>query len=516
MEEKANIILQSERLEGNLEMLDRNQRRRIRRLFETGLSITRIADEEGVDRKTVYNILREDPDNEPGPVVRPTLLDEFEGQLAAWMAKGLTAAWMHRTLTHKHHFTGSYDTVKNYVAERRPRKAQLATVRFETEPGDQAQCDWAVIWYPDAQGLRRKAYCFSIILCHSRALYAELTTRSDRKTLIACHERAFRYLGGIPAEILYDRQSPVYIRQKRREIELNSVFAEYARSRRFEPALCQARRAQTKGKIERPYRFLREDFFRLHAEQPLATLKILLPVWLDTEANTRIHRTTHERPIDRLLLEREHLQPLVDTEFVGDWTVPRRISREGMLSYLGSHYSAPWKYADKTADVWDENGVVLIRVAGHIVARHELAVERSTIRRNPIHFADMVFPVRPTTGGFKEKFLARFPGTQVFVDGLYHHKIGNVRYHLDEILKMGEIYGDVMVLAGIRMAENSSNFSCGGVRQLCEKGLVDAPMNLFSPLPIPYGEKKPAGLVEKRSLDQYEALIAAEGEVGLQ
>lgn len=516
MEEKPNVLLQSERLESGTDMLDRTQRRRIRRLYETGLNISHIAEEEGVDRKTIYKILREDPDAEPGPVARSTILDGYTELLAAWMAKGLSAAWMHRTLLNKHQFDGSYDTVKNYVAERRPRKAQIATVRYETEPGDQAQCDWAVIWYPDEQGIRRKAYCFSLILCYSRTIYAELTTRSDRKTLIACHERAFRYFGGIPAEIVYDRQSPVYVRQKGREIELNPVFAEYARSRHVEPVMCLARRAQTKGKVERPYRFVREDFLLPHAEQPLAALQKLLPVWLDTEANSRIHRTTHERPMDRLALERQHLQPLVDTPFVGDWTIPRRISRESLISYLGSHYSAPWQYVDKSADVWDEDGIVFIRVAGHIVARHELSVERGAIRRNPVHYEGLVFQIRPTTGGTKAQFLERFPGTLDFLEGVYRRKIGNVRYHLHEIIEMAKLYGDAMVLAAIRSAEKTGDFSCGGVRRLCEKGLVDAPVSVVSPLDVAFGKVKPTGPVEKRTLAHYDALINGEGEVGLQ
>ena len=499
-----------------MDMLDRNQRRRIRRLFETGLSITRIAEEENIDRKTIYKILREDPNAEPGPVARSTILDEYTDLMAVWLEKGLTAAWMHRTLTGKHQFDGSYDTVKNFVAERRPRKKQIATVRYETEPGDQAQCDWAVISYPDTQGIRRRAYCFSIILCYSRALYAEITMRCDRKTLISCHERAFRYFGGILAEIVYDRQSPVYVRQKKREIELNPVFAEYARSRRVEPVLCQARRPVTKGKIERPYRFVREDFFLPHADLPLTSLQKLLPVWLDTEANTRIHRTTHERPMDRLALERQSLQSLVDTPFVGDWTIPRRISRESMISYLGSHYSAPWQYVDKTADVWDENGILFIQVADHIVARHELAVERGTVHRNPVHYEGLVYRIRPTTGGTKAQFIERFPGTLAFMEGIYQRKIGNVRYHLNEIIEMTKLYGNAMVLAGIRLAEKTGDFSCGGVRRLCEKGMVDAPVFVASPLDIAFGKATPTGSVEKRSLAQYEALIHAEGGVEVQ
>ena len=57
MEEKSNVILQSERLESETDVLNRSQRRRIHRLYETGLSITRIAKEESIDRKTIYKIL---------------------------------------------------------------------------------------------------------------------------------------------------------------------------------------------------------------------------------------------------------------------------------------------------------------------------------------------------------------------------------------------------------------------------------------------------------------------------
>lgn len=80
---------------------------------------------------------------------------------------------------------------------------------------------------------------------------------------------------------------------------------------------------------------------------------------------------------------------------------------------------------------------------------------------------------------------------------------------------MGNLYEDAMVLAGIRLAEKSSDFFCGGVRHLCEKGWVDAPLKLCSPLSVAYGKNRPAGPVEKRPLEQYEVIIAAEGEVNL-
>ena len=48
----------------------------------------------------------------------------------------------------------------------------------------------------------------------------------------------------MPSEILYDR-----------------TFVEFARYYGYPPKACQAYRAKTKGKVERPFRYIREDIF---------------------------------------------------------------------------------------------------------------------------------------------------------------------------------------------------------------------------------------------------------------
>ena len=178
--------LQLEGLEGENTMLDHAQCRRIRRLYEEGFNITKIATEESVNRKTVYRILAEEVEHGSAPLSQPKLLDPYEELLKAWIEKGLSAAWMYRKLRNSpYHFEGSYETVKGYVATRRVRPPKEATVRFETDPADQAQSDWMVFHYKDRLGVKRKAYCFSLVLAYSRFLYVEVTTRCDQKTLVA-------------------------------------------------------------------------------------------------------------------------------------------------------------------------------------------------------------------------------------------------------------------------------------------------------------------------------------------
>ena len=60
----------------------------------------------------------------------------------------------------------------------------------------------------------------------------------------------------------------------------------------FQPKACRPYRARTKGKVERPYRYIREDFFLARSFRNLDDLNAQLRHWLDTVANPRVHATT--------------------------------------------------------------------------------------------------------------------------------------------------------------------------------------------------------------------------------
>ena len=264
--------------------------------------------------------------------------------------------------------------------------------------------------------------------------------------------------------------------------------------------------------MERPFRYIRQDFLLPNSEVDLATLQVLLPIWVDTDANIRIHRTTHERPVDRLVIEQPLLQAVVDTPFVGDWTAGRRATREAMVSYLGSHYSVPWKHIDRQVQVWDESGTLYIQVNNHIVARHVLATQRGEVHRNPEHFVGLTHPVRNTTLGTKREFRERFPASGLFIAGVERCRIGNVRYHLQETMNMVSIYSEAIITAAIHLAAAEGDFSCGAVRKRCEDGSVDGPAYCPSPVNLPYGKQLDSGIVEQRSLAFYNELVAHEGE----
>jgi hypothetical protein len=100
--------------------------------------------------------------------------------------------------------------------------------------------------------------------------------------------------------------------------KLNQCFYQFSKDMGFLPKLCKPYRPQTKGKVERMVRYVRDNFYRplstkLKASElnlDVETANVELLQWLDTVANQRLHDTTKEKPADKLKEERPYLQNL--------------------------------------------------------------------------------------------------------------------------------------------------------------------------------------------------------------
>jgi len=67
----------------------------------------------------------------------------------------------------------------------------------------------------------------------------------------------------------------------------NRALVDLARHYGFQPRACRSYRAKTEGKVERPFRYIREDFFLGGAFRNLDDLNDQLRRWLDTVSAMR-------------------------------------------------------------------------------------------------------------------------------------------------------------------------------------------------------------------------------------
>lgn len=196
------------------------------------------------------------------------------------------------------------------------REPEDPIVRFETEPGIQAQVDWTVI-----RSGNSPIYAFVATLGYSRVSFVYFTDNMGTITFIECHKLAFAYFGGIPKHILYDNLKSVVIERNfygKGLHKFNNEFLDFAKLNNFKPRLCKPYRAKTKGKVERFNSYLKGNFYfplvgKLKDTGITITDTILnnyITPWLEI-ANNRVHGTTNKQPFIRLKEEVKHLQPYV-------------------------------------------------------------------------------------------------------------------------------------------------------------------------------------------------------------
>jgi transposase len=179
---------------------------------------------------------------------RPSLLDPYKDYVRVRLADGLENCEVLLRELRARGYGGGISILKDYVQPFWQRLAVVATERYETEPGEQAQVDFGLFRYARPDGTTQQVYGFVLVLSWSRALYVEFVRRADLPTFLGCHVRAFEALGGLPRRCLYDNTKLVVLsRDAAGEPIFTPGFLDFSPRVGFEPRLCQPYRPQTKG-----------------------------------------------------------------------------------------------------------------------------------------------------------------------------------------------------------------------------------------------------------------------------
>ena len=212
-------------------------------LQRRGLSQRHISRKLGISRNTVKKYIENQGDQgvTREKAKRKSLVDPYRDNIAAWLEEdGEYRATLLYDRLRAMGFTGSYEIVKRQVHQLKAEQQRVAYMRFETEPGFQAQVDFGEFQVANADGSVKKLYLFSMILGYSRKLYGEFIERCDLPTFLDCHIRAFEHFGGIPAEILYDRMRNVFIGKLAGKDRFNDTLMAFALHNGFKPAVAPA------------------------------------------------------------------------------------------------------------------------------------------------------------------------------------------------------------------------------------------------------------------------------------
>ena len=343
---------------------------------EMKVNCSKLARQLNCDRRTVSRYVELAKNGKkPAKRVYQKKTDGFENIIEEKVKTTAPAIAIYHYLVKNHGYTGSYSTIKRYIHNLHIEKQQNAIIRFETDPGIQAQVDWKEsLKFKTKDGETIKFNVFLMILGFSRTKFLMVTETRDLQQVefsLAC---AFRYFGGVPHEILFDNMRSIIDKARTQYSEpvFNENFKVFAEDCGFVPKACVAYRPETKGKIEVTAKLMNRlkvysgDITGFDDIRQIASE-------LNDEINSAVCQATGKKPFDLLEAEKPFLLKtnlgILTGYFIDN--VKRKVSKESMISYEGKKYSVPPEYIGKKVDISDAGSGFDISFNGHFVRHWE-------------------------------------------------------------------------------------------------------------------------------------------------
>jgi len=337
------------------------------------------------DYRTVKKYYEEEQKDEKAKKKRPSKLDKYKEVIKEKVEYGVTGSEICRFIKKKG-YLGQYTILRDYVKEIKGEMQKKATIRFETNPGLQAQVDWKErMKLISKNGEIYTVDIFLMILGYSRLKYIELTINKEQETLFSCLANAFQYFDGVPQEILFDNMRTVIDQSRTRYQEpvINSKFYHFSKDMGFEVRSCIAYRPQTKGKVEALAKLVNNLKVYNNEFEDYEELTNIVKNF-NEELNLNISLATNEIPWERFEKEKEYLNPLPNQELLLHFhtrPIVRKVSKESMITYNKSKYSVPTKYIGKLLTVKEENSILHIYYNKESINSHKISKRKFNYRR---------------------------------------------------------------------------------------------------------------------------------------
>ena len=232
--------------------------------FRKGKSISQIAREQHVDRKTVKKFIDRDDWNRSAESAaeRPSVLDPFKSVIDGWLEDDRkrrrkqrhTAKRVYERLREEYGeegFSCSYRTVAAYVAERRRELYQEinAALPLEHRWGE-AQADFGEADFIENGTLCHGAYLV-VSFPKSNAGFLQLFKGQNLECLLTGLIAIFAYIGGVPTKMWFDNASTMVSRiLKNGERTLTDGFLRFQEHFGFEAVFCNPASGNEKGNVE--------------------------------------------------------------------------------------------------------------------------------------------------------------------------------------------------------------------------------------------------------------------------
>jgi transposase len=435
---------------------------------------------------------------------RPRLVEPYEDFVAQTLKSypGLRATRLYDMLRARG-YEGSVRTLREYVAQVRPEPSREAFLRVESLVGEQAQVDWAHVGQVPVAGGQRALWLFVQVLSWSRGMWGEFVFDMGAHSLARSLVRAAGAFGGTPRQWLFDNPKAVTLERHAQAVRFNPVLLEVAGHYRVQPRVCEVRKANQKGKVERAIRYLRERFLAGRTLHSVEQANRELSTFLEEVAHVRSHPVQPGRTVAACLAEeRQRLLPLPAVPAATDRVEPVAVDSTAFIRLDTNSYSVPPQYAHRTLTLVADDTTVRLLDGQQEVARHARCWGRRQLLESPEHRQALLALKRqasPSKG--QDRLRHALPG----VDALFARWVDagrNVGTLTAATLRLLDSYGPQLLNEALAEVLTRGTHDPGALAAVCEQRRRAKGQPL--PLELHLGSHVPDRDVTPHSLERYD------------
>lgn len=422
----------------------------VQKVYKQTKSKRKTANILGIARNTVKKLLVLSEPPKYGRIAYETKVDEYKEQIIQWRCEpySFNGTRIYRELKKKG-YTGSISPIYRFLnkvdEDVGGHISKKATVRHESPPGDQAQFDWTE--YEVIVGNRyRKVYCFSMILSTSRKKAVCFSLKVDGDAIYEAIQELYDDLGGITLELLIDNPKALVIEnnpKSEEEVKYNLHALMMAKHLGTELNACPCYWPRKKGKVERPFNYIEEQFIKGSTFATMDELnhrgKKFIDQWCDEK-----HTTTKRIPNQHYLLEEKQLlQPLPRSHYCKNSLQKRIVSPDSYVSIKSNKYSVPVRYVGKTLwfriiygfriEIYDSKEKFMMSFEC-------MDLKHGTIT-NPEHYAAIAKKVSTSIPQIRRDFTARYNNGCKYLEAA-GRKFDQPTHYARKIMELQELYDD--------------------------------------------------------------------------
>lgn len=373
----------------------------IRSLYQSGMSIKQIVAQTGIARNTVRKYLRETlPDAEKHSSRHALEMHGSEIREMFIKCEG-NCVVVQRNIDEQFGLSVSIRQLQRFCTPfRKELKPNSKHIRYETEPGQQMQIDFAekslVI-----NGEVVKMHFFVAVLGYSRRIFVKAFPVETQSSWLDGIESAFRFFDGVPLVLLSDN-SRCLITEHRRQgaYKFTTGYFHFCCYWDVKPIASSPYHPQSKGKVERAVRYVKENALVGKDFSSLNQLNQWLECWSLTYADNRNLDDLIDglkTPKERFWVEKTKLRSFDKPRIAAIREETRKVDGAGLIRIDNNFYRLPSELINKDVQILVDDTTVIVSRKGIFVAELDKAtsVYRPSLQKEnkPARFTELPPPL---------------------------------------------------------------------------------------------------------------------------